>query len=371
MQNLFNNTYKGKKVLITGHTGFKGSWLSIWLNELGAEVAGFSLDPQNCEDNFVLCGLSTKLIDIRGNIKDYEAVLSAFNKFQPEIVFHLAAQPLVVLSYECPKETFDTNTGGTVNVLEAIRHTPSVKVAVMITTDKCYENREMMWGYRENDAMGGYDPYSASKGAAEIVISAYRSSFFNQAKFESHGKSVSSVRAGNVVGGGDWAKDRIVPDCIRSIKNNEPIKVRNPHATRPWQHVLEPLSSYLWLGSQMWENGVKFSGAWNFGPEFESVVSVKEIVELLIKYMKKGSWIDMSNQDALHEAKLLSLDCTKAKSLLNLNPILDIEQNIMLTAEWYLKYEEENVYDLCVQNINYYITMARKKRAVWTNTNSH
>ena len=365
MQSLFNNIYKGKKVLITGHTGFKGSWLSIWLNELGAEVAGLSLDPQNTDDNFVLSGLSTKLIDIRGNVKDYNAVLSAFTKFSPDIVFHLAAQPLVVLSYEYPKETFDTNTGGTVNVLEAIRHTPSIKVAVMITTDKCYENHEMIWGYRENDAMGGYDPYSASKGAAEIVISGYRNSFFNPSKFESHGVSVSSARAGNVIGGGDWAKDRIIPDCIRSIKNNEPIKVRSPFATRPWQHVLEPLSSYLWLGSQMWEHNVRYSGAWNFGPDYESVVPVKKIVELLIKYMKMGEWIDTSTPDAPHEAKLLALDCTKAKSFLNLYPILDIEQNIMLTAEWYLRYENENVYDLCVQNINYFIGRASQKKAVW------
>ena len=270
---LFNNFYKGKRVLVTGHTGFKGSWLSIWLHELGAEVVGVALDPYSDKDNFVLSDIGKKIkADIRADIRDGEKMKQIFAEYQPEIVFHLAAQPLVRLSYEIPVETYEANVMGTIHVMEAIRATESVKVGVMITTDKCYENKEQIWGYRENEPMGGYDPYSSSKGAAEIAISSWRRSFFNPADYgKKHHVALASVRAGNVIGGGDWAKDRIIPDCIRSIEANKTIEIRSPKAIRPWQHVLEPLGGYMLLASKMWEEPTKYCEGWNFGPRTESV----------------------------------------------------------------------------------------------------
>ena len=242
MIDLFNDFYKGKRVLVTGHTGFKGSWLSIWLHELGAEVVGVALDPYSDKDNYVLTGIGSKIkADIRADIRDGENLKQIFAEYQPEIVFHLAAQPLVRLSYDIPVETYEANVMGTIHVMEAIRATESVKVGVMITTDKCYENKEQIWGYREDEPMGGYDPYSSSKGAAEIAINSWRRSFFNPADYgKKHHVALASVRAGNVIGGGDWALDRIIPDCIRAIEADKTIEIRSPKAIRPWQHVLEP-----------------------------------------------------------------------------------------------------------------------------------
>lgn len=256
MKDLFDNFYKGKRVLVTGHTGFKGSWLSIWLHELGAEVIGVGLEPYSEKDNFVLSGIGKKIkADIRADIRDGETLKQIFAEYQPEIVFHLAAQPLVRLSYDIPVETYETNVMGTIHVMEAIRATESVKVGVMITTDKCYENKEQIWGYREDEPMGGYDPYSSSKGAAEIAINSWRRSFFNPADYgKKHHVSLASVRAGNVIGGGDWALDRIIPDCIRAIEADKTIEIRSPKAIRPWQHVLEPLGGYMLLASKMWKN---------------------------------------------------------------------------------------------------------------------
>jgi CDP-glucose 4,6-dehydratase len=350
--------WKGKKVFVTGHTGFKGSWLSIWLMMLGADVTGYSLDPYSELDNFVLTGLQNKMKDVRGDLRDFEKLLNTLNESKPEIVFHLAAQPLVRLSYEIPKDTYDINIGGTVNVLEAIRRTDSVKVAVLITTDKCYENKEWIWGYRENDPMGGYDPYSSSKGAAELVIAGYRNSFFHPEKFAVHGKAIASARAGNVIGGGDWAKDRIIPDCIRALQLDQPIGVRNPLATRPWQHVLEPLRGYLCLASKMWENGAKYAGAWNFGPNDDSIVPVKEIVDQVIAFWGRGKWLDLSDPDSLHEAMLLSLDCSKAKLLMHWKPALPIKDALKFTVEWYKNCKESNVYDLCEDQIRKYTELA-------------
>lgn len=248
---IFNNFYKGKRILVTGHTGFKGSWLSIWLHALGAEVIGVALDPFSERDNFVLSAIGKKIkADIRTDIRNGEQLKTIFKEYQPEIVFHLAAQPLVRLSYDIPVETYEINVMGTIHVLEAIRVTNSVKVGVMITTDKCYENKEQIWGYRENEPMGGYDPYSSSKGATEIAISSWRRSFFNPEQFEKHGKSIASVRAGNVIGGGDWALDRIIPDCIKALEAGITIDIRSPKAIRPWQHVLEPLSGYMLLAKK-------------------------------------------------------------------------------------------------------------------------
>jgi CDP-glucose 4,6-dehydratase len=354
--------WNGKKVLVTGHTGFKGSWLSIWLKELGAEVIGYSLDPYSQLDNFVLTNLKNEMIDIRGDIRDYKKLLDVFSNYQPEIIFHLAAQPLVRLSYELPKETYDINVGGTVNVLEAIRNTDSAKAAVLITTDKCYENKEWVWGYRENDPMGGYDPYSSSKGAAELVIAGYRNSFFNPEKFNQHGKAIASARAGNVIGGGDWAKDRIVPDCIRALKSNQSIAIRNPWATRPWQHVLEPLNGYLLLANRLIENGKKYAGAWNFGPDDSSVIPVNEVVNKIIEYWGGGEWMDLSNPNDLHEANLLSLDCIKAKTFLKWQPALSIDEAIRLTVEWYKNYENNDVYEICRNQINVFQDMINSQK---------
>lgn len=355
MNKFLNNFYRGKRVLVTGHTGFKGSWLSIWLNELGAQVIGYSLDPYTDNDNFVLSNLSEKIIDIRGDIRNKNDLKDVFCKYSPEIVFHLAAQPLVRESYDIPVDTYETNVMGTINILENIRFSKSVKIGVMVTTDKCYENKEQFWGYRENEPMGGYDPYSSSKGAAEIAIESWKRSFFNPENFESHGKSIASVRAGNVIGGGDWAKDRIIPDCIRAIENNKTIEIRSPKSIRPWEHVLEPLSGYLLLGKKLYENPLKYNEGWNFGPYLDSIVTVWEIAENVIKNYGEGELLDVSNKDELHEAKLLALDISKARFKLNWKPSLDIEQTIKLTVEWYKKYKTENVYDLCVEQINNFL----------------
>ena len=348
----FRSFYNGKRVLITGHTGFKGSWLSVWLHEMGAEVTGVSLEPVTEKDNFVLSGIGKKIkADLRADIRDGEAMKRIFNEYQPEIVFHLAAQPLVRLSYEEPVDTWQTNVMGTINIMEAIRSCPSVKVGVMITTDKCYENREVNHAYREDEAMGGYDPYSSSKGACEIAISSWRRSFMNPREYSMHGKSIASVRAGNVIGGGDWSKDRIIPDCIRAIESGHPIAIRNRHAVRPWQHVLEPLSGYLLLAQKMWEEPTDYCEGWNFGPKMDAVVSVWDVATMLTKEMGKGMLQDQTESDAPHEANLLMLDITKAKSRLGWYPTMTTAEAIALTADWYKRYEKEDVYGLCVEEI--------------------
>lgn len=348
----FNNVYNGKRVLVTGHTGFKGSWLSIWLRELGAEVIGYSLDPYTEKDNFVLSHLSEKIVDIRGDIRDRKHLKEIFDKYQPEIVFHLAAQPLVRLSYDIPVETYETNLMGTINILEEIRNCKNTRIGIMITTDKCYENKEQIWGYRENESFGGYDPYSSSKGACEIAIQSWRNSFFNPKDYEKHGKSIASVRAGNVIGGGDWAKDRIVPDCIRALEEGKDIEIRSPKSIRPWEHVLEPLSGYLLLGQKMMEDPIKYCEGWNFGPNLDAIVNVWEVAEKIVKNYSKGNLKDISDPNALHEAKLLLLDITKSRFELGWKPTLTIDKSIELTAEWYKRYKNEDVYQLCVKQIN-------------------
>ena len=348
----FNNVYKVKRVLVTGHTGFKGSWLSIWLKELGAEVIGYSLDPYTEKDNFVLSHLSEKIVDIRGDIRDRKHLRKVFDKYQPEIVFHLAAQPLVRLSYDIPVETYETNLMGTINILEEIKNCENTKIGIMITTDKCYENKEQIWGYRENEAFGGYDPYSSSKGACEIAIQSWRKSFFNPKDYEKHGKSIASVRAGNVIGGGDWAKDRIVPDCIRALEAGKAIEIRSPRSIRPWEHVLEPLSGYLLLGQKMMEDPIKYCEGWNFGPNLDAIVNVWEVAEKIVKNYGKGNIKDISDPNALHEAKLLLLDITKSRFELGWKPTLTIDESIELTAEWYKRYISEDVYQLCIEQIN-------------------
>lgn len=358
MTDIFSNFYKGKRVLVTGHTGFKGSWLSIWLHELGVEVIGVAKEPFTERDNFVLSGIGNRIkADIRADIRDGEKMKEIFTKYQPEIVFHLAAQPLVRLSYDIPVETYETNVMGTINIMEAIRATDSVKVGVMITTDKCYENREQIWGYRENEPMGGYDPYSSSKGAAEIAISSWRRSFFNPADYgKKHHVSLASVRAGNVIGGGDWALDRIIPDCIKAIEADEPIAIRNKKAVRPWQHVLEPLSGYMLLAQKMWEAPTDYCEGWNFGPRAESISTVWDVASKLTASYGKGELKDISDPNAVHEANLLMLDISKAKFKLGWEPRMDINQCIDMVADWYKRYRTEDVYGLCIEEINHYLS---------------
>ena len=357
MIDIFNYFYKDKKVLVTGHTGFKGSWLSIWLHELGAEVVGVGLEPYSDKDNYVLSGIGKKIkADIRADIRDGEKMKEIFKQYQPEIVFHLAAQPLVRLSYEIPVETYQTNVMGTINVMEAIRATDSVKVGVMITTDKCYDNKEQMRGYKEDDPFGGYDPYSSSKGACEIAIQSWRRSFFNPVDYrKKHHVSLASVRAGNVIGGGDWAKDRIIPDCIRALEAGEPIDIRSPKAVRPWEHVLEPLSGYMLLAQKMWENPTDYCEGWNFGPEADSVSTVWEVATKLVQSFGKGELKDVSDPNALHEANLLMLDITKARTRLGWKPRLDALQTIDLVADWYKRYQKESVYIICIEEIERFL----------------
>jgi CDP-glucose 4,6-dehydratase len=348
----FNNIYKDKNVLVTGHTGFKGSWLAIWLRELGAKVIGYALDPYTEKDNFVLSGLADKIIDIRGDIRDIQKLQWVFDTYKPEYVFHLAAQPIVRISYSIPMETYEVNVMGTINVLECIRKCEETKVGIFITTDKCYDNKEQWWGYREGDSLGGFDPYSSSKACAEIVVASWRQSYMNPRNYHKHGKAISTVRAGNVIGGGDWAKDRIIPDCIRALESNQPISIRNPKAIRPWQHVLDPLNGYLLLGEKMTKEPARYSAAWNFGPHLESVVPVWEVASKLTHFYGGGELLDTSKDSDLHEAKLLNLDISKSFFELNWKPKWPIDRAIYYTVDWYKKYRTQDVYDLCAEQIN-------------------
>lgn len=344
--------YEGKRILLTGHTGFKGSWLALWLKSMGAEVFGYALDPGTDKDNFVLSGLSDRMTDLRGDLLDRSALHRAFELAKPDLVFHLAAQPLVRESYDIPAETWAVNVMGSIHVMEEFRNSDTAKAAVMITTDKCYENKETLTGYRETDPMGGYDPYSSSKGACEIAISSWRRSFMNPDDYAKHGKAIASARAGNVIGGGDWAKDRIIPDCIRALEADRPILVRNPGSVRPWQHVLEPLRGYLMLGEALYRAPQQFAEGWNFGPERNSILTVKEVVELLIAEFGRGT-IESPAQTTPqpHEANLLTLDITKAKTLLGWSPVLDASGCLRLTADWYKNYRSVSPYDLCMRQI--------------------
>lgn len=349
--------YKGKTILVTGHTGFKGSWLSIWLHEMGAEVIGVALDPSTNRDLYKLSNIGDKIkADLRADIRDKDTILKIFKKYQPEIVFHLAAQPLVRFSYDQPVETYAINVMGTINIMEAIRATHSVKTAVMITTDKCYENNDDGHPFVESDPFGGYDPYSSSKGACEIAIQSWRRSFFNPKDYGiKHNVAIASVRAGNVIGGGDWAKDRIIPDCVRAIENGHPIIIRSPHAVRPWQHVLEPLSGYLLLAQKMWESPTEFSEGWNFGPRLNDTASVWTIAQKLITSFGMGALLDGSTDEAPHEATLLSLSIDKAKKKLGWAPTLNLDTCIEMVAEWYKSYKTVNVYELTANQINKFI----------------
>ncbi len=349
---------------MTGHTGFKGSWLSIWLRELGADVIGYSLAPPSEPNNFVATRLRERITHIHGDIRDLDRLMETFKKYQPEFVFHLAAQPIVRLSYKDPKLTFDTNVGGTANVLEAVRKTTSVKVLVNVTSDKCYENKEWVWGYRENDLMGGHDPYSASKGCAELVFNSYLKSFFSQSVGQNRSIGAASARAGNVIGGGDWGTDRLVPDCIRALSEHQPIGIRNPHAIRPWQHTLEPLGGYLQLGAALLKEPQRYSGAWNFGPDDSSHLTVSDMADGLIKYWGDGSWEGLSAPQSLHEAKLLKLNCDKAHTCLNWHSVFTFDECLQMTANWYKEFysgpQTKDMYQFCLMQIREYEKKQKK-----------
>lgn len=326
--------WKGRRVFLTGHTGFKGSWLSVWLQEVGAEVRGYALEPPTDPSLFVQADVASGMDSIIGDIRDYEKLLTSMTGFQPEVVFHLAAQPIVRDSYTIPRETYETNVMGTVNLLEAVRHLESVRSVVVVTTDKVYENEEWHWGYRENDRLGGYDPYSNSKAAAELAVSAYRSSFFNPNVYgQDHIVAVATARAGNVIGGGDWAADRIVPDLIRAWLDNHPATIRNPHAIRPWQHVLEPVSGYLVLAERLLDS-VEFAEEWNFGPRDSDCIPVGELATLF-ESRCDGLAVERVSISGPHEAGVLKLDISKATARLNWTPRWTIGSAVDRTVSEY------------------------------------
>ncbi len=326
--------WRGKKVFLTGHTGFKGSWLSLWLQSMGVQVTGYALQAPTNPSLFEVAKVAQGMTSIIGDIRDAEALSRAMREAAPDIVIHMAAQPLVRYSYVNPVETYSTNVMGTVHLLEAVRQTPSVRAVVNVTSDKCYDNKEWVWGYRENEAMGGFDPYSNSKGCAELVTSAYRNSFFHPAKYAEHRVALASGRAGNVIGGGDWADDRLIPDILRAISDSRPVVIRSPHAIRPWQHVLEPLSGYLLLAQHLYERGVEFAEGWNFGPNDEDAKPVQWIVDHLTQQWSEGASWKFDEGDHPHEAHYLKLDCSKAKMRLHWQPRWHLAYTLEVIVAW-------------------------------------
>jgi len=327
--------WKDKKVLVTGHTGFKGSWLSLWLQSAGAKVVGYALPPPTKPSLFEIASVADGMVSLTGDVRDLEKLGAAIRSHSPEIVFHMAAQSLVRPSYANPVETYGTNVMGTVNLLDAIRRGEGTRVVVIVTSDKCYENREWIWGYREDEPMGGHDPYSNSKGCAELVTAAFRNSFFPLGEFVRHGVALASARAGNVIGGGDWAKDRLIPDIMRAFMNREKVTIRNPHAVRPWQHVLEPLSGYLLLAEKLWENGPDYAEAWNFGPDDSDARPVSWIADHLTAMWGDDAGWKRTEGEELHEANLLKLDSSKARSRLGWHPRWNLAIVLKATAFWY------------------------------------
>lgn len=348
--------WKNKKVFITGHTGFKGAWLCLWLQSLGAKITGYALEPPTSPSLYKMCALDKQVNSIRGDIRDGESLCKALKSAEPEIIFHMAAQPLVRESYQNPVETFETNVMGTVNLLEATRkltlHTKNPIAVLNITTDKCYENNEWEWGYREIDPLGGYDPYSSSKACSELVTQAFRRSFFNPKSYTNHGVAIATARAGNVIGGGDFAKDRLVPDCMKSLLANEEIIIRNPHAIRPWQHVLEPLSGYLLLAQKLYLEGPDYADSWNFGPQESDAKSVEHIVQSICNKWGNGASYQLENKLSNHEATYLKLDCSKARQRLKWIPRWNLESGLDKTIEWTKAYQSnKDITNVCLHQI--------------------
>lgn len=329
--------WRGKRVFVTGHTGFKGAWLSLWLSKLGANVAGYALAPATTPSAFELFGVGAGMKSVIADVRDLARLQAAVTDFKPEIVFHMAAQALVRDSYEIPVETYATNVMGTVHVLEAIRKVGGVRAAVVITTDKCYENREWHWGYREDDPLGGFDPYSNSKSCAELVTASYRNSFFHPGAYKEHGTAIATARAGNVIGGGDWAKDRLIPDLMNSFLGTRPVLIRRPHSIRPWQHVLDPLRGYLLLAERLWDDGTKYSEAWNFGPGDEDSKPVAWIADRLATLWGEGAqWSVEAAEKGPHEATYLKLDPSKARARLGWQSSWDLNSSLQNIVDWYL-----------------------------------
>lgn len=353
------NTYNGKKIFLTGHTGFKGAWLLKILYLLGAEVKGYALAPENDVDLYNLLDGDSLCNSVIGDLRDRDKLLAEVAIFQPDFVFHLAAQPLVRLSYEIPAQTFEVNAIGTANLLDAVRLLENPCSIVLITTDKVYHNNEWLYPYRESDKLGGYDPYSASKACAELVIDSYRNSFFNTNNYQVHKKALAVGRAGNVIGGGDWAKDRLLPDIARALGTNQPIIVRNPVSVRPWQHVLEPLMGYLQLGVNLYENPLEYSQAFNFGPNATDALAVEEMVKIAVDSWGNGTYQIQSSANQPHEAGLLKLDISKALKELNWKPKLNASQAVSLTIDWYKAYFHNtiNMSDFTEQQIKYFICL--------------
>jgi len=357
---MIDNIYRNKKVLITGHTGFKGSWLSIWLKYLGAKVSGIALDPSTNPSHFIVSNINQSIDDFRMDIRDKDSLKKAIISIQPDFVFHLAAQAIVKISYENPLETWHTNLIGTLNILESLRALDKQCAVVLITSDKCYENNEWVWGYRETDAMGGIDPYSASKGAAELAIHSHIRSFFSK---ENTKVKIASARAGNVIGGGDWSESRIVPDCVKSWAIGDKVKLRNPSSTRPWQHVLEPLSGYLSLALNLYENDTLHGESFNFGPSSNSNFSVLNLAQEMSKHWERVSWIDESHLNInQYEAGLLKLNCDKALHYLNWRSVLSFEETVKMTAEWYKAYylNPEQILKITQSQISQYMIIAEE-----------
>ena len=355
-KNMINQQFWiGKKVFLTGHTGFKGSWLSIWLTNLGANVKGYSLQPPTSPSLFEQCKLDRIVDTVIGDVRNAEMLSKTLVEFDPDIVIHMAAQPLVRDSYQNPVDTYSINVMGTVHLFEAIRKCSNVKAVVNVTTDKCYENKEWVWGYREYEPLGGYDPYSSSKACSELVTSSYRNSFFHPEQYHVHGVGVASARAGNVIGGGDWAKDRLIPDIIRSLLEEHPIVIRNPRAIRPWQHVLEPLSGYLILVQKLYENGPQYAEAWNFGPNDDDAKPVEWIVKRMCEKWGKGATYVIDKGVHPHEAHFLKLDCSKAKSRLDWMPSWSLDQALDKIIEWTYSYQAgDDLLSACLQQIGDY-----------------
>ena len=364
MNNLFNHIYENKKVLITGHTGFKGSWLTYWLKQLGAKITGFSKDIPTDPSLFEVLMLEKEIDHIIGDVRDHDTLLEVIHDVKPDFIFHLAAQPLVRESFRNPTETMTTNIIGVNNILDALRTYDRNCIAIIITSDKSYDNLEFERGYKENDLLGGKDPYSASKGAAELVVKGYYHSFFKTQDLI----RVATVRAGNVIGGGDWAKDRIIPDCIRSWEQGGKVEIRNPNSTRPWQHVLEPLSGYLTLACKLFQSPTFNGWAFNFGPQLQNNHTVLRLIQELAKnYCPNDDLPYEINDDILfHEAVLLKLDCKKAEKYLNWYPSLNFEQTAYFTSKWYSSYESADVHDLTRDQIENYCNIASNKGLLWT-----
>lgn len=357
MQSVNHRFFAGKRVFVTGHTGFKGSWLCMWLHLAGAEVTGYALNPPTDPSLFQLCKVGELINSLVGDVRDGQKLAAAMSAASPDIVIHMAAQPLVRDSYKIPVETYATNVMGTVNLLDAVRNCSTVKAVVNVTTDKCYENREWAWGYRENEPMGGYDPYSSSKGCAELVTAAYRNSFFNPARYASHGVAIATARAGNVIGGGDWAAERLIPDCICALLKGDDIMIRNPNAIRPWQHVLEPLSGYLLLAQNLYQYGAPYGAGWNFGPGDDDARPVEWIVQKMCAAWGNGAAYKLDGGVHPHEAHYLKLDCSKARGELGWQPKWNLQTAIDRIIDWTLAYRDNQpMREVSLKQIQDYIS---------------